>query len=448
MYLIAHSRTITYFLIMDNLYYFCTVLSICESLYQGPRMSTFSNVSFLCAYFNYDTSLNPDNVLSAAGWSRKITDSATIDSYKQFYYPEYIDFMLGNCHKDSARIYDKTIGQSIEVCGVEIMLKNIRLYIMPYGMALYTLHVEMNSDTLNDFTLALFSMREMSRWHTPKVEQFYDKGIRIVSEAAVLLGGEPGKVIEMGNKLKVFQIVNTSDGKNYGKDPDTTLFELGTLGKIGGCSTNDPNSPSRSYIDNVLKKNTLSFFNNWKGLALFDTFTIMAINASSYNLETWTDDYFSIIYIHNLYSKFYLFRLNSDFRLHPESGEDLESEYQEFERQYSFNKISYNFLPGQIDIAIDKALEISEEKHLVANYIRTCNEQKAEETSKRLDRILTFLAIVTVFSTIWDISCMINAMWPFEEHGLTVELGYRLVVLLILLTVILIIFSILRKSKR
>lgn len=410
-------------------------------------MATFSNISFLSAYFNYNPSSGFDDVLQSAGWSRKIYGKETIDCYKQFYYPEYIDFMLGDDTSDTAQIYTKSIEEIIKVSGVSVMLKNITLHLMPFGMVLFSIHVAMESDNLNDFTWALFSMREMSKWNTPQLKEFSDKGICVVSNAARLLGSKSENIIEMGNKLKVFQIFNATNGTDYGSNPDITLFELGTLGKIGGCSANNPDSPSKFYIDNVLKKDRLSFYNNWSALALFDTFTIMATNAKPHNLETWTDDYFSIIYLHNLFSKFYLFRLNSNFRLHPESGEMLEDEYDEFDRRFSFNKISYNFLPGQIDIAIDRALEISEEKEMVAKYIRTCNTLKSEAAAKRLDKILTFLAIVTVFSTIWDISSMLNAMWPFNEFSVTTEQGFRCVVSLILIALILVIISILRKPK-
>lgn len=412
-------------------------------------MSTYTDTSFLCSYFSYDPLTNTDQILLSAGWKRVDFDDELVATYKNFFYPEFIDFSLGNHERQgSMSVYAKDIDTTVDVNGVEVAINDIRIYIMPYGMVVFAIHVEMVSDSLDDFTLALFNMREKSKWDSLKVQEFHEKGLLPVKEIAISLGCKSGNIIEMGNKLKVFQIVNTEKRENYDENMDYTLFELGMLGKIGGCSANDPNSPSKSYIDHIINNNRLSFFNNWTGLALFDTFTIMAYKATAWMIDTWINDYFSMIYIHNIFSKFYLFRLNYRFRTHPEDGREIENEYNEFERLYSFNKLSYNFLPGEINKAMDRGLEISEEKKLIANYISSYNKEKDEEESKRLDRILTFLAVVTVFSTIWDFSCMLNAMWPFENFDFSTEAGFRIIVLLTLLSVILVIIAIIKKPKK
>lgn len=412
-------------------------------------MSTFTDTSYLCSYFSYDQHVNTAEVLTADGWQRVRFDDDTIETYKNFFYPEFVDFTLGNSSDHNCiSIYSKTIDRRVDICDFGVEIKDLKIYIMPYGMAIFAIHVEMQSDSLDNFTFALFNMREKRKWTDQKLAEFFEVAISPVVNVSYLLGCTSGNIIEMGNKLKVFQIVNTENRDNYSDNLDYTLFELGILGKIGGCAENNPDSPSQSYIDHIIKNNRLSFFNNWTGLALFDTFTILAYQTAPWMMETWKDDYFSMIYIHNLFSKFYLFRLNSRFRLHPEDGKELEDEYNEFKRLYSFHKISYNFLPGQINAAMDRGLEISEEKELIANYISNYNKQKDDEDADRLNRILTFLAIVTVFSTIWDFSSMLNAMWPFEGFNFTTEAGFRLVVLLTLLAVILVIISILKKPKR
>ncbi|MDE5813924.1 MAG: hypothetical protein K2H72_06535 [Muribaculaceae bacterium] len=412
-------------------------------------MSTFTDTSFLCSYFSYDQQRDIDSILSGAGWKRLVFDDDLIRTYKNFFYPEFVDYSLGNPDdKGSVSVYSKVVEAVVDIYGFSVLLKNLRIHVMPYGMMIFAIHVEMESDSLDDFTLALFNMRERRKWDAPELQAFHEKGLLPVEEAALLSGSENGEVIEMGNKLKVFQIVNTEERKNYAENMDFTLFELGTLGKIGGCSANDPNSPSKSYIDHVIKDNRLSFFNNWTGLALFDSFTIMAYKATPWMIDTWISDYFSMIYIHNLFMKFYLFRLNYRFRTHPEDGKRLEDEYKQFERKYTFNKISYNFLPGEINKAMDRGLEISEEKQLLVSYISGYNKEKDEEDSRRLDRILTFLAVVTVFSTIWDFSSMLNAMWPFENFSLSVAAGFRMVVMLTLLAVILVIIAIIKKPQK
>lgn len=412
-------------------------------------MSLFTNTSFLCSYFSYNQLKDTNAVLSSSGWRRIEFSNELIGEYKNFFYPEFIDFSMGNSVSgESVCVYSKDLDTDVNICDFPVKIKDVRLYVMPYAMIVFAIHVDMESDSLDNFTLALYNMREKSKWNTPNLKEFHDKVLSPVINTAVSLGCESGNIIEMGNKLKVFQIVNTDERDNYGENIDHTLFELGILGKIGGCSANNPDSPSKSYIDRTIKSNRLSFFNNWTGLALFDTFTIMAYKVAPWMIATWIDDYFSMIYIHSLFSKFYLFRLNYRFRTNPENAKQMEIEYNEFERRFSFNKISYNFLPGEINSAMDRGLDISEEKKLIALHISSYNKEKDEEDSQRLDRILTFLAIVTVFSTIWDFSCMLNAMWPFESFSVNAEFGFRIVVLLTLLAVIFVIFAIMKRARR
>lgn len=411
-------------------------------------MSSYSNTAFLCAYFSIDGNTGVETILASEGWRRQHPDDDIIRTYKQYFYPEFVDFCMGTAPGMSVGTYTRTIDQAISVGGKEVLIKNITIYIMPYGLALYSIHTEQHSDNPNDFTLSLFRMRELRNWDHEELTEFHTTAIQPLATAAGALGYVGQSIIENGNKLKVFQIVTTVDMSGLGDDMDTLLFELGTLGRVGGCSQNAPDSPSGQYTSRILKENSLSFYNNWKGLALFDTFTMLGFGVKPWVLETWSTDYFSMIYIHSLYCKFYLFRLNTRFRAHPEEGDALEGEYNDFERLYTFHRLSYNFLPNEIDKAIDKALEISEEQRLISAHISDYNKLKGEESSKRLDKLLTFLTIVTVFSTVWDFSSMINAMVPFDAYTTTAENGFRLIVSVTIVTLVVAVLLMLRKPHR
>ncbi len=411
-------------------------------------MPLYNHTAFLCGCFSYDTSVDFVNTLSSLGWHTVEASQEEIAIYRQYFYPGFVDFSLGGGTGFKVSRMCLSGPWKIMVAATEVEIKDIVIYLMPYGMALYSIQTQQEAENLGAFTYPLFLMREVRRWSEPVLADFCHTVIKPLEEASRRLGYQGETLIENGNKLKVFQIVSTDRKENFSTDTDTLLFEFGTLGKIGGCDNNDPDSPSQSYIDNVLSGHTLSYFNNWRGLALFDTFTLIGYSVKPWVLDTWKNDYFGLIYIHSLFCKFYLFSLAARFRSDPEQSEALEREYHEFERLYTFHRISYNFLPGEIDRAIDKALEISEEKELIAKYISDYNRLREEESGKRLNRILTFLAIVTVFSTVWDIACMIDAMWPFEAFNMKLEYIFRIVVSLTLLTVILAIISMLRKPTK
>lgn len=420
-------------------------------------MATFHNTAFLCAYFSVNEEIEHDSVLYGEGWREKRETQENVSLYRRFFYPGFVDFMLGPGLDNSTNTYHaqthvrrffKKGPGLIKVVGKDVEVKEIILYLMPYGMALYAIHTEMESDDLDDFTLTLYNMRELRNWRREEMADFQGKVIDPLEKLASGLSGMQAlPIVENGNKLKVFQIVTAEKRDDFRGEMNDLLFELGTLGKIGGYSSHASDSPSISYVETTLKDHRLSFYNNWVGLALFDTFTILGYDVRPWVRDTWSDDYFGLIYIHSLFCKFYLFSLAARFQSNPEESEILEKEYHEFERLYTFHRISYNFLPGEIDRAIDRSLEISDEKELIAKYISDYNKLREEESADKLNRILTFLAIVTVFSTIWDFACMLNAMWPFNEFSNSLEIGFRVVISLTLLAVIISIIYMLKKPK-
>lgn len=407
-------------------------------------MSIYTYNGFLCASFSYDASLKSFETLLGNEWQSVTLNRNEIKIYEHYFYPEFVEFS----YSAGTSRYCLSVDRKLEFDGLTVNVKYLNLYLMPYGVALYSIHVEIESDSLNDITFVMSRLRNVHMRADEKLERLHNEIIKPVKQAAARLGHKGVSIVENGNKYKVFQIVTADSADAFGNSIGDTLFEVATLSKIGGCAAGDSNSPSREYVDKILHDHRLSFYNNWTGLALNDTFSILAYEVQPWILKSWIDDYFSMIYIHGLFCKFYLFRLNSRFREYPERGEKFEDEFNEFERLYTFNRISYNFMPEEIDRAIDRSLQISEEKRLLSGYIKKCNKQQADNSSKRLDRILTFLAIVTVASTIWDFSSMVDAMWPFSELAGSTQMGFRIVVGLTLLFLVVMVILILRPRKK
>lgn len=403
------------------------------------------NHSFLCGYFS--AGAGGENQLPS-GWIPEECSEESFASYKQYFDPGFAEFMLSAGNSAKVRRYSMEIGRTVNVAGVNVSIRRLKLFMMPFGIRIYAIQADMESDSLNDFTLALFRMREQRYWSDPAMKDFADAAVEPLRAVASALGCDSCDLVENGNKLKVFQIVTSEAPIAFGRNDLNTLFELGTLGKIGGCSEKSPDSPSESYVERILSTNRLSFYNNWQALALFDTFTMWGYNLKPWMLQAWQDDYFSLIYIHSLFCKFYLYRLNERFHLNPGEGEELEQEYKEFDRQCTFHRISFNFLPIEIDRAIDRALEISEEKKQLRYYISEYSKQIADESASRLNKLLTFLTVVTVLSTVWDFSCMVNAVMPYSSVVGTEQSGYRLVVSLSILALLIVILATLRRPRR
>lgn len=413
-----------------------------------PDMPTFTYHANLCACFSIDPRINADTTLSRLGWEAKMFDPGTVDTYCRFYYRNFVDFFMSAEGDAKIRTFEKNINRQIMVDGLPVMVHGITIYVMPYGIMAYQVKIEMQGDSLNDFTKVGFLLRTCDKWNDASLNNFKRLVIDPIREVANAFGYTNPNIVENGNKMKVFQIVTADNADAYGKNPDITLFEVGTLGRVGGYDEFSPDAPSKEYLHNILNGNKLSYYNNWTGLALFDTFTILGYAVKPWILETWESDYCSMIYMHSIYCKFYLFNLNTRFMKHPELGESLESEYQDFIHTCTFHPISFNFLPNEVDRAIDKSLGISEELTSLRQHISDYNVHQSARTSDRMDRILAFLSVVTILSTVWDGACLFNAIWPFTSLSLTETAGFGLVSSIAILIMVVVIIIMLHPRRK
>ena len=342
---------------------------------------------------------------------------------------------------------------------------------MPFNLALFSIHIEQETTNLDDCTLLLFNLRSIYDYNDTH-KPFVDKAILPLMEVHQLMTGTKSDdfsvLVENGNKFRIFQIINSHDESLLSmsqNDRDNLLYELATVSKITKPGEVDEYSASESYLQKVIKQSKISVFRNWSGLALMDTFTIHAYGASQWLVDNWTDNYFRMIYIHSLYQKIYLFNLNIRFRktlgqsvptwksklqsinIKPTDVGQLVDEYESFEQQCCFNKISYNFLPLEIARAIDKGLEIKEERFQLFKVMEKEQNRKEEANDRRVNMLLFCLSLLALFSAIWDISCLLDNMYPYKDYMGSEHLGYRTVALMLLAFVSIVFIAIYRRKK-
>ena len=126
----------------------------------------------------------------------------------------------------------------------------------------------------------------------------------------------------------------------------------------------------------------------------------------------------------------------------------LVDEYEAFEQECCFNKISYNLLPLEISDAIDKGLEIKEEMEQLFKVMEKEKTRREEANDKMVNTLLLCLSLLTLFSAIWDISCLLDQMYPFVDYLGGQTFGYRTVALLLLLGVSIVLITIYRRKKK
>ena len=408
-----------------------------------------------CGYF----SIKNSDIAFPAPWQPVVESERDIAEYKQYYYPEFVDFALANdtngCRRYRLTPAESNITVTLKFAPVEITVKRITAYIMPHDILIYAIETEAEADDLNTLTLITSHLRSIYNIDSEPSEKtdltrFIETAINPVKALFTHFNGTEcasGDLVEKGNKFKVFQVIDTPLEELSAEERKIMLFEFGTMSVIGGFNANDIHSITREYMEEVLDGSSISIYNNWSGVALLDSFTILACQFKEYNLDTWLSDYFSMIYIHNLFIKFYLFRLNERFRAENRDTDALGTEFAIFERNYCFKKISYNFLPLEIAQMIDKALEINEEKEILCHEIELENQRNEKESDKRMNNLLFFLTCITMFSTVWDATCLLDQLFSYEGLVGDTTTGYRSFSLGLSVIIIVIAVLILRRRK-
>jgi hypothetical protein len=427
-------------------------------------MKTLHNTAFLCGYFSIKgkpKAINPQ-------WERILKTEEEKMLLKCYYYPEFVDFCYQSgqsAPKEGMERYLLAVNKDVTIRLSEdkshtLHIRNISLFNLPYRLLIYAIEILQDGADLNDATESLSILRNIACYKDELVNGAYGEVLRplieiyrSVSVASCNPSGNEqflySHLMENGNKLKLFQIVEVEQTVLDEKKQDELLFELGTLAPIGSYYCHNFSSPSQEYFDKIMNKNKISIFNNWKGLALLDTFTVLSNRTQSYLLENWKDYYFGMIYVHSLFLKFYLFRINILFRKKNADVSRLEKEFLSFEQDCCFHKISYNFLPLEIYQSLDTGMEINEERTQLYRLIEQEKNIREKEGNRKMNYLLFILTCLTIFSTVWDFTCLFNQLYPYEEFMGSTILGYRLFTSLLLLLVFLtiLVYRFIGKSK-
>ena len=325
------------------------------------------------------------------------------------YYQVFRKFILNDCHDDYLEIYSPNSYKVSVDIGREfkVEVENIKLSFFDddIGLGIYSFTVRSVEDlSFKDFIQLVGKLRILEtkisvQKQNLSILDFIELNmLRCESNPLtnnVIKIGEKSEVYDYsGSKLKAFIAVELGEFKE-GYTIDEALFELGTFTEYS-TSKKDQGlySPSGEYFDSVVS-NKISVFNNWSGLALFDSFIIIGQKDYLENpgtLETITGSYFKI-FLFNLYSKFYLFKANSSLGNSDKRAND--QKLYNFLRKYDVTHISYNFLPNLMHSKIREALQIDAELKSVKSKIKLIESQEKEKETNLINAILLFIALLS-----------------------------------------------------
>lgn len=403
-----------------------------------------NDTAFLCGYFSCKQSAATELFTSRPEtWTAVQYSEKELTEAKNFYYPEFADLHMGK-----VKTFSHKLGRTIQLTFKDgsshtVSLQELRAYIFPFGIVQYSIKVSQAGQEVQDALDALFLMRNICMLPQDAASEYVKYALAPLSEICAAAGnsGEFHALMECGNKLKIFHTIECLEKPDGEFSFDNLLYGGGTL------SVFKPGAPmgfSDEYYKSILTGNKLSIFNNWKALALLDTFTIVTYETKDHLLELWNKEYFEKLYLHSLFRKFFLFRINGDFRSESRPIAQIRKDLSLFENEYTFPRKSYNFLPEEISRSMEKGLDIDDEIKKVAEIIDRENARREAETGDKMNLFLGVITCLTLFSAIWDFACLMDGVFEFSSNIGTAT-GIRACTMVIIAAICLIAIFVKRK---
>ena len=375
-----------------------------------------NDTAFLCGYFSNKSSEMLDPIAFQGDfWESHPYTNEEVISAKDFYYPEFADFIMTEVHAYS-HSYDKDVHLTMRDGRIhKVHLEEMKLYCFPFGIVMYSVKVSQKDAEMQDALDALFMLRNLPSMNRQAMEEYMSLVIDPLIGLNVMLGNSEDvrALIECGNKQKIFHTVLLSEQPEDSDEFDRILYGAGTLSVY---KEEDPYGFSKEYYNSLISSSRLNVFNTWRAISLLDIFTIVAYDVKDYMLKVWDEEYFGKIYLYALFRKFFLFRINGDFRSSSKDISLVRKDLSRYEKDYEFHKTLYNFLPELVNESMEKGLDLQDEKSKLAEIIDRESRRKEEETNEKMNLFLGIITCLTLFSAIWDFACLMDGVFEFSAN--------------------------------
>ena len=368
-----------------------------------------NDIAYFCGYFS-TTDSDFGKILASDGfWTLCEYEPSQLEYWKGYYFPEFVDLFACQVktyiHECNQEIQVKMKDESIR----KAFLTDLKVYLYPFGIVMYSIGLRQYDLEMEETFGVLMSLRMVLA--ATGDSDFEKLAVAPLEELCKAAGAS--KLMESGNKYKLFRLVVSDQAPIEISASDKLLFSAGTMTMY---DENANWSFSKGYYEKIISKGRLSVFKNWSALSLLDTFTILAFRPSDFTLNFWESDYFGKLYLYSLFRKFFLFRLNNSFREDRMRIGRLKDELESFEGEYSFPMVSYNFLPELVVKSMETGLDIDEEKEKISLMVTHEKDKKEAETNDRMNLFLGVISFLTLFSAIWDFGCLVAGMKVFGEN--------------------------------
>jgi len=338
-----------------------------------------------------------------AGWRAiPAADEALFRAHlQQKYYPHFLRSMHPGASDTAQR---KTIEPAakdpglVAGVGVSIQCAELRSFTSGVGMATIFLRMEGQEMTLAQLDNVAGLLREPST----VIDQAGGKRSLhdLVTGLVAGSGVDGAALLAHGPNFKVF--VNGVLELQELEDPhwDQHLFELATGLPQGGMQ--ESYAPTESYMRQQIDGHGLKLFRNWRALALFDTFTRLAIRSEDQH-KTWERDYLCI-FQYVLMLRAQALELSARLgrtALNDISLLDLRDQWLAFRNEVDTAFVSYKWLPNELFAKMmagtNTLHEITRADERLERMVQRFRERRARNLT-RVGLVLLGLILVLLFA--------------------------------------------------
>lgn len=393
----------------------------------------------------------------------------------RLYVPEFYDFCYhrGGDRNTGLRRYSMDANADIDIVvpsnnhKLPIHIGELEVSYAPFSVVLFSLRFDIDTQNIEDLIEVVNKLRYVSMYINDRsLDEFFSIAIAPIMKVYAACGAFRTKgfisddvnsckyLVEHSNKFRLFQIASVNEDFWANGNTDHVLFELGSMSRIGIVNPNDLFSPSNDYFQRTMEAGRIDIFNNWKGLALYDTFTMLGHEVSKDVREYWIECNFKMLYMSQMFVKMYLTRLNKNFRmylgdnylkLNRNVANKLQNRYDEFDCKCWFDTVAYSKLPCEIHNIMGRSMEISVEKERLYDKIMRQNLKREKLSDQRMNKLLFFMTMLAMSSAIWDACCLIEGMYPFDPHQS--QLFIRVVTYVVVFVIFIVMFLSNRRSN-
>lgn len=334
------------------------------------------------------------------GWKKETEqpNAAFTAHLKQKYYAHFLACMhpaTSAATSAAVQRFTPTGQQSLTIGTATVFVERIELRTFDQGVGMVTVLLRLQGESSVDILDRVAgAVREPLTSVTVDggTKSFIDHLANFLSPWSIT----PERLVAFGPNFKVF--VNAVLDLDALEDPawDDHLFELATGLPHGGMK--EAYAPTTDYRAAQVQELGIKVFRNWRALALFDTFTRLALRSDDLH-KSWEKDYLCIFqYVHLLRAQsLALSSRLGGMALNDVALLDQRDRWMELRNNVDLAFVSYKWLPNELFTHMMKGTNTLHEMHRADERLERMMQRFKERRSRNLTRVgLVMLGFIVV----------------------------------------------------